>query len=223
MDILWSWFVDLSRLSALAGGLYYIFFKKANPIQRLVFLLLCISFLADNINYFFIRLIDQNSFYVGNIYVILDFFLVVALFQALLGRRKIFLFGTILFVIGAIGSFSLFYGFNESNTFTRVYSNLFITIGSLLVYLELLKNPSLQLKKLPSFWITTSLFVYSSVVLLIALFNNYLIFDLKISSEGYAVIGIINLAANTGKNIIFFYALVLIDKGYPTVLNTTNS
>jgi len=115
-------------------------------------------------------------------------------------------------------SFGFIFDFSESNIFIRTFANASFIFLSLLVFLHLLKNPSGSLRKYPVFWIATAYFIYNSILMLHGLFNNYLIFDLKISSEAYRIVAIINLFANITKNFILFYALVLIDKGFPDTL-----
>ncbi|MEQ8907090.1 MAG: hypothetical protein RIC88_17390 [Ekhidna sp.] len=110
------------------------------------------------------------------------------------------------------------FDYSESNTFVSTFSNVTLVYLSLIAYYELLKKPSVNLSKHPIFWIVTSLFIYNSVLLLISIFDNYLVFGLNIKAESYAAVSIINLSANIAKNFILFYALVLIDKGYPNTL-----
>jgi hypothetical protein len=92
-------------------------------------------------------------------------------------------------------------------------------IASISVYFQLLKTPTKKLSQVPIFWIATAFFIYYSLVLLLSIFDNFLIFDQRISIEAYRIIHFINLMANIAKNFILFYALVLIDKGYPDSLN----
>ncbi|SNS45952.1 hypothetical protein SAMN05421640_0237 [Ekhidna lutea] len=219
METFINWFLEFNRFSALAGSLYFIFFirdKKHTTV--LVFIILVCSLLADNLNYFFVR-IYSNSFIVSNSWYIANFIVSLILFQHLLKSRK-FLISLLItvFFIGSILSFTYFFKLTESNTFIRLFSNSTFIFLSLAFYLELLKKPDGRLRKHPYFWIASSFFIYNSVLLLQSLFKNFLIFDLQISKAAYAWILFISLSANITKNFILFYALVLIDKGYPDTL-----
>ncbi|WP_370088373.1 hypothetical protein [Ekhidna sp.] len=220
MEAFNDWLTDLSRISAIAGILYYLFTKlKVNQVASGLFLILFASFLADTLNYFFIRLVYPNSFIIGNCWLIINFFLVLWTFKKVINIPKTLLTGLVAgFVLGASISFIFFYSFTESNTFVFLWSNISFIILSLYLHFQLLKRPGEKLKYHPVFWIATSFFVYYSMLFLQNIFNNYLVFDLQISSEAYTIVWIINLIANVGKNFILFYALVLIDKGYPDTL-----
>ncbi len=213
----------MNRFSALAGCLYFLYFMRSwKSTSGIVFLILLFSLLADNFNYFFIRAIYPNSFIIGNSWYIVNYVITAFLFKEILKKHSRLIIGLLgLFILGTIVSFIFFYEFTESNVFIRLFSNASFIAFSLLVYFELLKSPSLQLTKLPLFWVVTSLFIYNSLLLLQGIFNNYLIFDLKIST--FNLIPIIKLIGNIVKNFILFYALALIDKGYPDSLTTNKS
>lgn len=220
MKELLDWLVDLNRFSALAGCLFFLYSRQSlKSVSGIVFCVLLISFAADNLNYFFIRLIYPNSFIIGNSWKIVNFFLMILLFIKMLSGRvkRIILALTIIFSITTIVSF-FFYPITEANTIINISSNVTFILLVLISYLQLLKQPSFKLTIQPIFWIGTSFFVHSSLVLLQSIFENYLIFDQKISQEGYILIYVINFLANISKNFILFYALVLIGKGFPDSL-----
>ena len=214
--------MELSRFSSLAGILYFLMAMKSwKRVSGIIFLILLSSFLADNFNYFFIRLIYPNSFIIGNLWYLLNFILSIFLFSKILDNRN-FILGalTAVFSVGALISFLFFYKFTESNTFTTLASNICFVVIALITFFDLLKKPNLRLSKNPVFWIATSLFIYNSLILLQNVFNNYLLFDIKISGEGYTWIHIIRIFANAIKHFMLFYALILIDKGFPDSLKT---
>jgi len=224
MDAFWDWLYHLNRFSGFSGCLYFILFVKSRTrVSGILFLILFFSLMADNLNYFFIHLIYPNSFYIGNSWHILNYILSITLFYSIFDeRKKILIFLLVLFSIGTMVSFVYFFDFSESNTFIRTYPNITLIFLSLLIFLELLKRPNQRLQNHPLFWIATSFFVYNSLLLLQGIFKNYLVFDLKISSEGYAYVEFINLLANISKNVILFYIIILIDKGYPSILKAEN-
>ena len=220
-----DWLYHLNGFSAIAGILFFIYVRKSlKSVSGIIFIILLVSFLADNINYFFIRFVYPNGFIVGNLWIITNYFLMMWLFKKILTSQssKTVLVLTVLFTIGSLVSL-YFYTLTEANTFINVYSTSSFIIVSLIAYLELLKNPSSRLIKQPIFWIATAFFVHNSLILLQSIFENYLIFDQQITKEAYRVIQIINLIANTTKNYVLFYALVLIYKGFPDSIATTNS
>ncbi|WP_421763764.1 hypothetical protein [Ekhidna sp.] len=221
MEDFWNWLIELNRFSGLAGCIYFVIFMKSwRRFSGVLFYILFASFLADNLNYFFIRIVYPNALYIGNSWVILNYFLSIFLFSKILADRNLLLkIYAGLFTVGTALSLTLAYDYAESNTFINVYSNITLISLSLLGYFELLKNPKVKLSKQPIFWIVTSFFIYNSVLILVSVFNNYLIFDLKISSDAYAMVSIINLSANILKNLLLFYSLVLIDKGFSPNLN----
>ncbi|MEP1034072.1 hypothetical protein [Ekhidna sp.] len=144
------------------------------------------------------------------------------LFSQILDHRssRIIQVLTSCFIVGTVISF-FYFQITEANTFLSLSSDLSYILLSLIVYLQLLKYPSQKLTTHPVFWIATSFFVHSSLILLQSVFDNYLIFDQKISSNAYQIIYGINLLANISKNFILFYSLMLISKGYPAKIPTS--
>lgn len=156
---------------------------------------------------------------IGNSWVILNYFLMVWVFYKILKNSyKFCLALAIVFTLGSMATFGFIYDYKEANFFTSVFSTISFIALSLVTYFQLLQKPSERLLLQPVFWIATSFFIYYSLLLLRNVFDSYLIFELNISSEAYTAINIINLFANISKNFILFYALVLIDKGYPDTL-----
>jgi len=209
-----DWLVYFNGFSAVPGFLYFIFRGQSrNMLSVVVFTILASSFLSDNFNYFFMRLIYPNGFIIGNIWYLINFLLSCYLFGMMVKKRKMFFSVlAIIFSIGSIVTFLFFFRLSESNTFIRLFSNVSLILFSLMAYFELLKNPNKKLKKQPSFWISTAFFLSNSLILLQNVFNNYLIFDLKISESAVLSIYVIKLCANIFMNFSLFYVLVLLDK-----------
>lgn len=225
MRALLDWILNFNSFSALAGMLYFIIFMRSRrDLAGIIFLVLTVSFIADNLNYFFVRFIYPNSFIIGNSWYIIDYLINAIIFSVILQKwRKVSFILLSAYLIGTVVSFSFFYSFTESNTFIRIFSNASWIALSLVLYVELLNRPSQKLGRLPLFWFATAYFVNSSLILLQSVFDNYLIFDLKISGESYIWINIIKLIANIGKNFTLFYVLALIDKGFPSTLKLQSS
>lgn len=214
--------IEINRYSGIPGIVFFLAFltKKGYNI-RIVFFVLLASFLADFANYFFIRYIYQNSFIISNSWWLINYFLLTWLFLTLLKNQKNFvlLFFSI-FLAGSLISFSFFYSFLESNTFIRTFSSISFTFLCILSFFEILRvGPTDQLSTYPIFWVTTAIFLYSSITLLRHLFSNYLIFQMDLSTEVYSYVHFFNLLMNIIKNLMFFYAFTLVRKGYPDYIN----
>lgn len=209
--------IEFNRYSALPGIVFSVFFLKDwKNSAGIVFYILLASFAADLISFLYAKYVFANSYPIANLWYILNYFLVIWLFYKLLPSKKgklIYILGGLFVVLGFI-SFS-FYSLFDSNTIIRLASNVAFVILSLLTFYELLKKPAVKLKKAPVFWIVTAIFIHSCLTLLRNIFLQYLVFDMEASKEIVTWIWLINLIANISKNFILFYALVLIDKGYP--------
>ncbi|WP_425389658.1 hypothetical protein [Ekhidna sp.] len=222
LEALDRWLGDLSMFSGISGILFFIYGRKHRTnVSTVLVIILVLSFLADTSNYFFVRLILQNSYIIGNIWLIANYFAMLWLFSEVLDIRKsLYLILGSVFATGGIISFGLWYTFLEFNTFTLVWSNITFIFLSLIAYFQLLRKPNIVLAKQPVFWISTSFFVYYCLIFLQSIFNNYLIFDLVISDSGYTAINMINHIANISKNFVLFYALILLHKGFPGSLKS---
>ncbi|WP_424962652.1 hypothetical protein [Ekhidna sp.] len=211
---------QLGRYTGIPGIVYFAFFpKKLNHVSGIVFLILLVSFLSDFLGYGYAKYIYANNHGFINTWHLFNCLLAGWFYLRILPEKKKFLIAVLIsFVVISVLSFLVSYSFFEVNTIVSTSGGMIIIIFSVISYLQLLKNPSIKLSSLPVFWIITSLFAFSSVMLLIFLFQNYLIFDLQITQEGFASITTLINVANITKNFILFYALVLIDKGYPDTL-----
>ena len=215
--------MGFNNISGIAGIAYFLLFpRKLNSNYGLIFLIILISFLADNANHFFIRMVYSNGYIIGNVWYLINFFVASWLFYKLLpNEKKLILALNIVFYLGALISFGFYYSFEDSNSFIKVSTSLVFTFLSLRLYFGLLKRPSGSLRSNAIFWTANAFFIFSSVTLLKNLFLQYLVFDLEITKNALSVILVINLLANISKNFILFYALVLIDKGFPDSLKPT--
>lgn len=212
---------EFNRYSALPGVVFFFFSKKSlNSTSGILFLVILASFLGDFGGYVYAKYVFPNNYGIGNSWHIVNFILLSLFFIKVLPviRRKVIYIFVTLFIITSIISFGFFYSFLESNTPLWVSSSVFAIILSLLAFLELLKNPSGSLRRLPVFWITTTILVYSAVTLLINLFQQYLVFDLNITMIDFGIISLILLSATVVKNFLFFYSLVLLDRGHPDTI-----
>ncbi len=217
--------IQLSRYTSIPGIVFFLLFsKKLNIIPRILFFILLASFLSDFLGYAYSKYVFPNNHPIINVWHFTNCLLVTYLFyKAIPFGKKLISAIMIGFILITIASFAFVYSFSESNTVVWTFSNLIVIGLSVRTYFSLLKNPSVKLKVFPVFWMTTAVFIFSSVTLLIFLFQHYLVFDLNISKVGFkSILLIINLA-NISKNFILFYAIILIDKGHPASLKPVNA
>jgi len=209
---------QVNKYTGLPGILFYIGFlssRKGNI--RIAFFILLASFLGDLASDLYVKYVYENSNLVGQIWVITDYFLVSWLFIKLIPHRKKTILGLMgLFVIGTSVTSLLFYSFFEPNTFLATYPSVAFTYLSILTFLEILKEePTNKLINFPLFWIITAIFLFNSVTLLKNLFMNYLIFDLQVSQDLYLYVWLFGVGFNMIKNLMFFYAFILVKAGNP--------
>lgn len=223
-------FVDLftdyvNTYSGLPGIVFCMFFwKSMGNVSRLTFYILLASFLSDFGVQIFIRYVYPNSYIISNVWYIINYLLVSWLFVILVPNRKmLLLILAVTFVVGTLISFSFFYSFLESNTFTKTFSSVVFTVISILVFLDILKeSPSSKLLDYPVFWINTGIFLFSSISLLRNLFTNYLVFTESVSWELVAPIALFAVVFNIAKNLMIFYAFILVKKGFPDYIHPPN-
>lgn len=209
---------QINKYTGLPGILFFLGFlrtKKSNT--RIVFYVLLASFLGDVAADLYIKYIFQNSHLVGQIWVITNYLLLSWLFLNLLpDRRKTIIVLLLFFTIGTVVTSIFFYSFFESNTFLVTYPSVAFTYLSIVTFIEILKEePTKKLVEYPLFWIVTAIFLFNSVTLLKNLFMNYLIFDLQVSQDQYLYVWLFGVSFNMLKNLMFFYAFILVKKGNP--------
>ena len=210
--------ITINKYSGIPAIIFFLVYLRNQKINvRIVFTILCFSWITDITTFYFIKYIYPNSYIITNPWYIINYYLVSWLFLSLLPERRKLIIGLIgAFTLGGIISFLSFYSFLESNTFIKSFSSLAFTLLSIIAFFEILRaEPMDKLSNYPIFWIVTGIFLFSSVTLLKNLFQNYLVFDLKISSELWSYVHAFNNVFNIIKNFMFLYAFMLIRKGYP--------
>lgn len=209
---------EFNRYSGVPGILFFLLFIKSSKQNiRIVFLILLASFLADFSNYFFIRYVYRNGYIINNSWALINYFLVSLLYLRLIPARwKLISIFLAIFIIGGVISFTFFYSFLESNTFVLAFSSIVFTLLSMLVFLEILQQgPMDELSNYPVFWFTTGIFLFSSVTILKFLFQNYVVFEMKASKDLWMYTSVFILVFNIMKNLMFLYAFILANNGYP--------
>ncbi|MEM7298365.1 MAG: hypothetical protein AAF391_08885 [Bacteroidota bacterium] len=205
---------DVNRFSAVAGILYFLFFiRKWKSVEAIIFYVLFISFAFDFGIYIYIKYYYPNSYYGSNWWIILNYGLMSWLFLKVLPEKKrLIQLGLIGFYVSAIITFTFFYSFAESNTITRTFSSIVMILFSLLGFSKLLKMPDGNLFKVPVFYLLSAFLFYYGLTFFKGLFLQYLVFELQVNANEFFPVAILNLFANTSKNFILFYVLVLMDK-----------
>lgn len=217
---------EINRYSGLPGIVFFMFFMKSTSANtRIVFYILLASFLADFVNFFVIKFIFRNGFIITNSWYIINYFLVSWLFLKLIPKRRMFvLLLSAVFIAGSVFSSIFYFSFLESNTFIKTFSSISFTLLTILAFLEVLnEGPTDSLSRYPVFWIITGIFLFSSITLLKNLFQNYLQSILEISKSSYAYVHMFNNVFNIIKNLMFFFAFVLVKKGFPDYIQDQKS
>ena len=202
----------LNIVSGVPAIIFFFFIKKKGRIARILFLTVLISFLSDLASTLYAAFIFPNNYPIVNSWHMMNFFVLFTLFKSLIPNyRRFFLVAIISFLIVSLCSFLFIYSFWESNPFVWVTSNLFIISFSIIGFLELLKKPSVSLIKIPSFWIYSVFFCFSTVTFLIWLFFQYFVFELQLTmNELNTIVRIIQIA-NIIKNLVVIFILMIID------------
>lgn len=212
----------VNRFSGLPAVLYFLFFiREWKTAKAIIFYIVFISFGFDFGIYIFIKYFYPNSYIGSNWWVITNYFLMSWCFMKILPEKiKLIKLLIALFVALTVPSFIFLYSFYEHNVITTTFSGVVFITFSVLGYLKLLNKSNVQLSKAPSFYLITAFFGYYSFTFLKNLFVKYLVFDLGITAEQYTPISVINLLANTSKNYLLFYVLVLLHMDrYDPLLN----
>ncbi|MEQ8907091.1 hypothetical protein [Ekhidna sp.] len=220
-DIYWI-FADLNRYSGVPGVLFFLFFiRQWKSNAAIIFYILFVSFIFDFSIYIYIKHFYPNSYIGSNWWVIVNYGLMSWFFVRVLPRlKKVITVLAIIFALTAIISFGFFMTFLESNTITWVFSSAVFLTLSILGFKEILNKPKGELLKMPVFYALTALFTYYALTFLKGLFMQYLVFELEITSSQLFPVNMVNLFANTSKNYILFFAMVLLHKGvYDPILN----
>jgi len=213
---IFKWLAQINAQSALPGICYFLFFsRKWKGTVFWLFILLAISWLGDNIIILKLKTDNPNTHPVSQTWAIFNYIIQGILLMKLFPNLKNMITGLIVgFVLSCVISFGWFYSFEESNTpmyFYAIGTSIFLCI---LCFYYVMKGQLIQepLKLSPVFLYLSATFLYNCIVLLFFLTLNYLAFQKKLTIE-MVPLQILNVLANTAKNITFFYVLALIDKG----------
>lgn len=228
-----NFLTEINRFTGLPGIILFVtFYKRIDGGSAVIYLMLLISFIADNLNHIFIweylyHRVDPafNSYIFNNNWILIDFYLASWWTVRLVPRRrKLVLVLMKFFTVVALISFSFSFSFFESNTFTKSLWSISLSIYTILIFIEILKtSPMRSLSQHPVFWINTGLFLFASTSLFSYLTEQHLVFDLEISWFDYAPIHFFTVFFNILKNFFICYAFILIAKGNNPLLSTINS
>ena len=214
--------------SALPAIIFFLCFRKHfSKVSQIAFLIVVVSFVADLVNHYLIWMVMLHkfspgftSYLISNIWRITDYFLVSWLFLTLLPeKRKLILGLAIAFILGGIISFSTFYSFFRPNSFIGLFWSAAVSILSIVTFAEIIAKASVRtVLRYPVFWFVAALFLFSTSMLLINVFQDYLVFELSISSLQHSYAHFFTIFFNLVKNLLFFLAFVLAARGNPEMI-----
>ncbi len=189
----------LSILSALAPIITRLFIKKLTNEQKLIYILIWISFSSDCLSFAF-AYIFRNSYYVIQLYIILEILIISQYFKLLLKSKIPIAFGSCLVLthFAAI----LMYGITTVDPVLRTVEMLFFLALAFSFFYDLFKNQNqIFFEKLPEFWFNIGFLFYFSGSLFSWILFQY------INSSDLALTWSFHNIANILKNILFTIGL----------------
>lgn len=207
----------ISIISVLLPIIKFFIIKIRTDAIRLLFALLCVSFAADIANEIYLKL-GYRGAEIVNIYFPLQFILVSFIFALLCEKMKDLIYTlsiafTMFFIINCLfwQPFSMF----QSNA--AVLQDVIIIVYTFVYFYFVLKELEIgHLLRYSSFWIVTSLFLYSLLSVYIFALANYVFVFLP---EKYAMLlWTFHDLSNILKNIMFFLAMVYTKRRTPPAI-----
>jgi hypothetical protein len=168
-------------------------------------LILILSLAADLLSLFFIEY-SLNTYIIGNLFLIIQFSLLVLVFRKQLPNPKAI--DAILFLLVAfcILNYSIFQGPKVFNSVSNVLASLVLIGLSLFYFYRLLNDlPIVHIQHLPMLWISFAVLTYYAGNFFLFLINNYIINNVQ--SGPHKLMWILHNLLNITKNILFAVAL----------------
>lgn len=192
-------FVFISLLSPLVPiSVYLIKLKTFNLQLKVLFLLVCLSFLID-VTSLILYFLGFDSIFIFNLYTLLKLGLgSIVLIDSSISRRKFpFLINLfLLLIILIISSFSMIYedGLHKPNVLVNLLSGFFIIFLSIQWFFYLMKDMLVKsLNNHYQFWIVSGFLISSSLSLFVNISEDYI--RSNQDSSAY-LLWIINMLAN---------------------------
>jgi hypothetical protein len=167
-------------------------------------LTLLLSLIADLLSLLLLRQ-SINNYFILNLYLIVQFSLLIWLFRVQFTRQFFFDFVHIVFLLFALVNLIFWQGFWVLNSGTNVTACLILIIVCLLYFYKLLKElPTLNIQNLPMFWVSFGVLTYYAGNFFLFLVNNYL----DHNNDGpHRHVWILHNLLNVVKNTLFAIAL----------------
>ncbi len=178
-----------------------------NPFYlKLLFALTGVSLICD-IASFFLPYLKINPNYVGNTYRLVEFAILLTIYyHAFNNRKMLILFLSIGLLYISLFTMNLVFLQQEKiNSYTETFSALVFISLSVTLFYRLMKDlPTLQIHRLPMFWINTAVLIYFAGNLFVFILTNYLVSILK---NDLAVYWTFHNLLSITKNLLFAIAL----------------
>jgi hypothetical protein len=217
VEVFYNILLYISIFSVLLPIIKFFIIKNRTDAIKLLFALLCVSFAADITNELYIQLGHRGAEIV-NIYFSLQFILVSIIFTLLCEQMKdlVYTIG-IAYIMFLIINTINWQPFNEFQSNTAVLQDVIIIAYTFVYFYFVLKELEIgHLLRYSSFWIVTSLFLYSLLSVYIFALTNYVFAFLP---EKYAMLPwTFHDLSNILKNIMFFLAMVYTKKRTPPAI-----
>lgn len=184
-------------------------FAKLNKVwYELKFLcfILLISFVTDLASILVIRyIVGANTYLIGNIYLIVQFILLVLLFRKHLRSTQFADIVLLFFILFSLGNLFFFQGPWVFNSVSNVVACLVLISFCIFYFYRLLTElPTMHILRLPMLWISFAVLTYYGGNFFLFLINNYLIYG---DTDSHKVMWILHNLLNIIKNILFAVAL----------------
>ena len=210
----------LNILCLIAGFILFRFHKRKDLII-LVYLLFSIVFdyLNENVREWFD--VDTN-YHVNNLWTIVEFFILAIFYLCVKDFKKFkiyqilfaFLFIVLVFIVFI--SLKSIYEFDNIN---KIYSALYFSISSIVLYYLFLKDVRVHLLKSSLFWQNTGIFIYFTGNIMVFLTIDYMFSsDFSFTMTGWTIHNVLSIV----KTLCFMNGFYK-NKGYPDKLRYPRS
>lgn len=187
-------------------GFYKKKYASLNQIQKLIFLLVIISFLGEAIGGILAKA-KINNLAIFHLFTVLQFLALVLIMRKGLTpflSKKVFRYISLGFVLFALLDAFWLNGINNFNNYSRPISSILVLCFALLFFYKTLKELQIRnLESVPLFWLSIGILIYHSGSLFIFLFTNYV----KSSTAALYTIWGIHAIFNIILNISYSIAL----------------
>jgi len=177
-------------------------FRSISSELKLLLILTGVSFLCD-IAALYHTLLNIKSNYAGDSYWLAEFILLIIIYRIAFDNPKVvrpFLILTLFYVLFFISNV-IFLQQEKINSYTYIFSSLIFIVLAVGFFYKLLKDlPTLQVYRLPMFWINVAVLVYFAGNLFVFTLSHYLVTVLNANLMVYW--GFHNIL-NILKNILF--------------------